>query len=46
MQQPEKIQNVDLELLKNELLQQIDRMDEYQLRFILSLSKKLFRLPD
>ena len=35
-----------LETLKDELLQNIDKMDEYQLRFILSLIKKLFRLPD
>lgn len=34
------------DLLKNELLQRIERMDEYQIRFILSLTKKLFRLPD
>lgn len=35
-----------LEMLKNELIQYIERMDETQLRFILSLIKKLFRLPD
>lgn len=31
-----------IELLKIELTQYIERMDEYQLRFILSLIKKLF----
>ena len=31
-----------IEQLKTELLQYIERMDEYQLRFILSLIKKLF----
>lgn len=34
------------ETLKNELIQHANKMDEYQLRFILSLIKKLFRLPD
>lgn len=34
------------ETLKNEIRQYIDNMDEYQLRFILSLIKKVFRLPD
>lgn len=34
------------ENLKTELIQYIDKMDEYQLRFTLSLVKKLFRLPD
>lgn len=31
-----------IDTLKNELSQYIERMDEYQLRFILSLIKKLF----
>ena len=31
-----------MEMLKNEIIQHIGRMDEYQLRFILSLIKKLF----
>lgn len=35
-----------LEMLKNEIHQYIDNMDEYQLRFILSLIQKIFRLPD
>lgn len=34
-----------IEALKNEIREYIDQMDEYQLRFILSLIKKLFRLP-
>lgn len=32
--------------IKDEVIQYIEKMDEYQLRFILSLIKKLFRLPD
>lgn len=35
-----------LEPLKKEIIKYIDDMDEYQLRFILSLIKKVFRLPD
>lgn len=35
-----------LENLRNELQNYINQMDEYQLRFTLSLIKKVFRLPD
>ena len=35
-----------LENLKKELIQQVNEMDEYQVRFILSLIKKLFHLSD
>ena len=35
-----------IETLKNELIQHVEKMDETQLRFTLSLIKKLFRLPD
>lgn len=33
-----------IETLKNELIQYIERMDEYQLRIVLSFIKKLFGL--
>lgn len=34
------------ETLKNELLQHIEKMDEYQIRMVLGFVKRLFRLPD
>ena len=34
------------EALKTELLQYIERMDEYQLRLVLGFLKKLFHLSD
>lgn len=35
-----------MQTLIKEIQDYIEKMDEYQLRFILSLIKKLYRLPD